>query len=191
MINLLVVDNYDSFTFNLVQIIELTGLCKYHVKKSDQIEIDSVKHYDKIIFSPGPGVPSDNPIMSNIVKNFSASKSILGICLGFQAIAETFGGRLVNMNKPIHGIKKEIMIIGQHDYLFKDLPKKFSVGLYHSWEVSIENFPVDLKITSVSEDKKIMSLSHKTLDVRGVQFHPESIMTPFGKNIIHNWLSNK
>ncbi|MEW6195034.1 MAG: aminodeoxychorismate/anthranilate synthase component II [Bacteroidota bacterium] len=191
MLKLLVVDNYDSFTFNLVQIIEQSGLCKYHVKKSDQLGINTVKEYDKIIFSPGPGIPYDNPIMGEIVKKFSLSKSILGICLGFQAIAEVFGGKLVNMNKPAHGIKKEITITDQTDYLFDGLPKNFSVGLYHSWEVSAENFPDELKITSISGDKKIMSLSHKTFDVRGVQFHPESIMTPLGKNILCNWLSKK
>lgn len=191
MIKLLVVDNYDSFTFNLVQIIEQSGLSEFLVKKSDRIDINSVGQFDKIIFSPGPGIPSDNPIMGEIVKKYSSTKSILGICLGFQAIAETYGGKLINMNYVTHGIKKEISITDPTEYLFKGLPEKLHVGLYHSWEVSPENFPDELLITSVSEDNIIMSLSHKTFDVRGVQFHPESIMTLFGKEIINNWLSNK
>lgn len=185
------VDNYDSFTFNLVQIIEQSGLCEFDVIKNDKINLSGVNQYDKIIFSPGPGVPSENPIMKKIIENFSSSKSILGICLGFQAIAESYGGKLINMNSVSHGITKEIFLIDQSEYLFADLPKNISVGLYHSWEVSSEDFPDELKITALSSDGIIMALSHKTLDVKGVQFHPESIMTPFGKKILLNWLAHQ
>lgn len=191
MIKLLVVDNYDSFTFNLVQIIEQSGLCEFDVIKNDKINLSGVNQYNKIIFSPGPGVPSENPIMKKIIENFSSSKSIFGVCLGFQAIAEFYGSKLINMNSVSHGITKEISLIDQSEYLFADLPKKISVGLYHSWEVSPENFPDELKITALSDDGIIMALAHKVYDVRGVQFHPESIMTPFGKKILFNWLAHQ
>jgi len=190
MIKLLVVDNYDSFTYNLVQLIEQPGLCFCEVKKSDAIDINSVAGYDKIIFSPGAGIPAENPVMFEIIKKFSATKSILGICLGFQAIAEAFGALLTNMDNVTHGIKKNITVVDSTEYLFRDVPPNFSAGLYHSWCVSEKNFPDELKITAVSNDEIIMALAHKTYDVRGVQFHPESIMTDFGKKIIGNWLSH-
>ncbi|MBI1939286.1 MAG: aminodeoxychorismate/anthranilate synthase component II [Ignavibacteriales bacterium] len=188
MLKLLVVDNYDSFTYNLVQLIEQSGLCFYEVKKSDAIDINSAAGFDKIIFSPGAGIPAENPVMFEIIKNFSATKSILGICLGFQAIAEAFGAQLTNMNNVTHGIKKNITVVDSTEYLFKDVLPIFSAGLYHSWRVSEKNFPDELTITAVSNDEVIMALAHKTYDVRGVQFHPESIMTDFGKKIINNWL---
>lgn len=191
MIKLLVVDNYDSFTFNLVQIIEQSSLCEFDVIKNDNINLSGIDQYDKIIFSPGPGVPSENPIMEKIIKNYSLSKSILGVCLGFQAIAEYYGAKLINMNSVLHGITKEISLIDQSEYLFADLPKNISVGLYHSWEVSSEDFPNELKITALSDDGIIIALKHKALDIKGVQFHPESIMTPFGKKILFNWLAHQ
>lgn len=190
MLKLLVVDNYDSFTYNLVQLVVQSSLCLYEVKKSDAIDINSVAGFDKIIFSPGAGVPAENPVMFEIIKKFSSTKSILGICLGFQAVAEAFGAELIKMDRVTHGIKKNITVVESTEYLFKDVPQNFSAGLYHSWCVSEKIFPDELKITAVSNDEIIMALAHKRYDVRGVQFHPESIMTGFGKKIINNWLSH-
>lgn len=186
---LLIVDNHDSFTYNLVQIIKQAVRCSFEVIKNDKIDLSSVKHFDKILFTPGPGLPLEKPAMFEIVNIYSKSKSILGICLGHQAIAEAFGGMLFNMQNVYHGIAKKIRIIEKEDYLFKNIPEFFTGGLYHSWAVSSENFPESLNITAVASDETIMALSHKTYDVRGVQFHPESIMTACGKKIMENWLS--
>ncbi len=186
---LLIVDNHDSFTYNLVQLIKQSGRCTFDIIKNDQINLGKVEEFDKILFTPGPGLPSDFPAMFEILKKYEQSKSILGVCLGHQAIAEFYGGTLINSSTIVHGISKEIKII-ETDKLFKNLPPNFSAGLYHSWYVSNEQFPDPLKITSISNDGKIMSFAHKQYDICGVQFHPESIMTIHGKQIINNWLEN-
>jgi anthranilate synthase component 2 len=185
---LLIIDNYDSFTYNVVQIIEEHGTCYYDVFKNDKVNIKAVARYDKIIFSPGPGVPSAVPVMNEIIGIYCKDKSILGICLGFQAIVEYFGGKLYNLPGVYHGIKQRIRIMDTADYLFAGLPEDIYVGLYHSWAAVPDNFPKALRVTSVSEDDIIMSVTHVNFDVKGVQFHPESFMTDSGRQIIHNWL---
>jgi len=184
----LIVDNYDSFTFNLVQLIEQFGKCSWKVVKNDACSLEAITDYDKILFTPGPGLPSEAPIMRHILQRFDKEKSILGVCLGHQAIAEYYGGNLFNFEKVIHGIVKPIEVLQSSDYLFQGLPKTVGVGLYHSWAVDEKDFPDCLQVTAKSEDGVIMALSHRELDVKGVQFHPESIMTEFGKEMIWNWL---
>jgi anthranilate synthase component 2 len=186
---LLIADNYDSFTFNLVELIRKTGFSNYEVIKSDHIKLDEVAQFDKILFTPGPGLPKDFPVMFDILKKFALTKSILGVCLGHQAIGEFYGAKLINLNNVVHGICKSAKIIDPGEPLFNNIPAKIDVGLYHSWFLSGEDFPAELKVTAISDDNIIMALSHKTDDVRGVQFHPESIMTHHGEAIIGNWLS--
>jgi anthranilate synthase component II len=185
---LLIIDNYDSFTFNLVQIIEEFEVCNFSVVKNDKILLKEVEDYDKILFSPGPGVPSETYSMRSILEKYHRTKSILGICLGHQAIAEFFGAGLYNMDDVYHGIKQKIFITDKYDYLFQHLPGEIYAGLYHSWAVSDKNFPRCLKVTAISPDKIIMAFSHLQYDIKGVQFHPESIMTEYGSRIILNWL---
>ena len=184
---ILILDNYDSFTYNLLQLVEENGGIAV-VVKNDQIILDSVADYDKILFSPGAGIPSDFPIMKQIVEQYRQLKSILGICLGHQAIAEAYGGRLYNMSEVLHGKKHQITVKDQTDYLFRGLPETFEVGLYHSWAVDPQHMPETVKITAVSANGIIMALSHYTDDVKGIQFHPESYMTGYGYQIIRNWI---
>lgn len=185
---LLIVDNYDSYTYNLVQIVNEHGSWQSVVMKHDVINLGLVGDFEKIIFSPGAGVPDDYQIMRQIIKKYSKQKSILGICLGHQAIAEAFGGSIYNLKKVYHGIKQSISIINKADYLFKDIPSEIEVGLYHSWAVS-EKLPNCLKATAISFDNIIMGLSHVEYDVKGLQFHPESYMSLYGKQILFNWLN--
>ncbi|MDY0090428.1 MAG: aminodeoxychorismate/anthranilate synthase component II [Flavobacteriaceae bacterium] len=189
MTKILMIDNYDSFTYNLVHYLEDLNR-KVIVVRNDQIELEEVKSYDKIILSPGPGLPDQAGILSEIIETYAPQKSILGICLGHQAIAEVFGGTLIKKEKTHHGVATQINITEPRDPIFMDLPNFIEVGRYHSWEVNPENFPENLKITSVDNTGTIMSLSHKIYDVKGVQFHPESILTPNGKKILENWLRN-
>ncbi len=186
---LLIVDNNDSFTYNLVQIVEESGLSTYDVIAHNQIQLEEVRKYDKILFSPGPSLPDDFPVMKKILDHYGKEKSILGICMGLQAISEYFGGKLFNLEEVVHG-RKRINHILEDDLLFEGLDKSFYVGLYHSWAVSDENFPDCLEITSRSELGTIMSVRHKEYNIRGVQFHPESIITEVGEDIIKNWLKN-
>jgi len=185
---LLIIDNFDSFTYNLVQIVEQLALTDYSVITHDRVNLDDVDNFDKILLTPGPGLPDEHPIMEKVIKKYSVSKSILGVCLGHQAIAQAFGGKLFKQNTVSHGITKKVIIKDEEDYPFNGLPKEFNVGLYHSWAVSPKNFPDELKVTAVSEDGVIMALSHKHYDVKGIQFHPESIMTPMGLSILGNWM---
>ena len=187
---LLIIDNFDSFTYNLVQIVEQLVIAEYSVMTHDKVNLGEADRFDKILLTPGPGLPNEHPIMEKVIKRYSASKSILGVCLGHQAIGQAFGGDLFKQNTVSHGITKKVTFSDPEEYLFKGLPAEINVGLYHSWAVSNTNFPDELKITAVSEDGVIMALSHKHHDVKGVQFHPESIMTQLGKQIIHNWLAN-
>ncbi len=186
----LIVDNYDSFTYNLAQVVEQCGVPDLKIVKCDMLDLMEAGEYQKILISPGPGLPHDYPILSRILELYSSTKSILGVCLGHQAIAEFFGAKLINLDQVYHGVSKKINILNKADYLFDNIPDGFDGGLYHSWAVSDEHFPDELEITSKAEDGTIMSLSHKTFDVKGVQFHPESIMTESGIRLIMNWINN-
>lgn len=187
---LLIIDNFNSFTYNLVQIVEELAIADYSIETHDKVDMSMVSKFDKILLTPGPGLPNEHPILEKVIRKYCSSKSILGVCLGHQAIAETFGGELFKQKTVSHGFAKKVIIKNDDEYLFKGLPKEIRAGLYHSWAVSPNNFPDELKITAVSEDGVIMALSHKEYDVKGVQFHPESIMTPLGKQILSNWLAN-
>jgi len=189
MKNILVVDNYDSFTYNLVHYLEALN-CKVTVLRNDEIELEEVKNYDKILLSPGPGIPSEAGLLKDIIKEYAPSKSILGICLGQQAIGEVFGSTLKNLEKVYHGTASKAKILVEDESLFTNIPNEFMVGRYHSWVVEKSNLGSDLEITSVDENGEIMSLRHKKFDIKGVQFHPESILTPLGKQILENWVSN-
>ncbi len=186
---ILIIDNYDSFTYNLRQIVEEFH-AEYSVIKNDQLKIEDVELFSKILISPGPGLPSEAGIVNEVISKFAPSKKILGVCLGHQAIAEVFGGELFNFPMVRHGVTTNVEIADDTDYLFENLPSQFEAGLYHSWAVSRQNFPDCLKITSVGTDDVIMSISHLEYDVKGVQFHPESIMTPHGGQLIKNWLKH-
>ena len=187
---LLIIDNYDSFTHNLVQMIEELGMSNYQVITHDQVNINEVDKFNKILITPGPGLPEDHPMLEKVIRQYSSTKSILGVCLGHQAIAKAFGGELFKQYNVSHGITKKIVIKDLSDYLFTNVHAEVDVGLYHSWAVSESNFPNALKVIAVSEDGVIMALSHRQNDVKGVQFHPESIMTPVGSQILRNWLEN-
>lgn len=186
---LLIVDNYDSFTYNLVELIRKISFKDFEVIKSDNIYIEDVCRFDKVLFTPGPGLPKDFPIMSEILKRYESSKCILGVCLGHQAIGEYYGAKLINLNKVMHGISKLVKITEADEKIFNGITSQINVGLYHSWFVSAENFPSALRVTAISEDNIIMAISHNKNDVKGVQFHPESIMTGYGQKIIENWLN--
>lgn len=185
---LLVFDNYDSFTYNLVHLVEKILHQKVDVFRNDQLPLEKVKEYDKIILSPGPGIPEEAGLLLPLIKEYASTKSILGVCLGQQAIGESFGGKLTNLSKVYHGIATDCEIVQQNEKLFKGLSNKFEVGRYHSWVVDKENFPDELEITAIDENDMIMALRHKKFDVRGVQFHPESVLTPDGEIIMRNWL---
>jgi anthranilate synthase component 2 len=185
---LAVIDNYDSFTYNLVHYLEDLG-ATVTVFRNDEFELKELETFDKIVLSPGPGIPSEAGLLKEVIQTYTKSKSILGICLGLQAIGEVFGGSIINLEKVYHGVASKISII-ENDYIFNDLTNEIEVGRYHSWVISNDNFPQNLIITSVDENKNIMSIKHSIYDVRGVQFHPESILTPDGKKILETWLTN-
>ncbi len=186
---ILIIDNYDSFTYNLVHLVNELGLtCE--VWRNDQFKLADVERFDQIILSPGPGIPSEAGLLLDVIKTYAPTKSIFGVCLGQQAIAEVFGGSLYNLSRPMHGIATPIKVTNAKEVLFKGLPKVFKVGRYHSWVVSNEGFPADLEVTAIDEqDGSVMALRHKKYNVRGVQFHPESILTEYGKEMMQNWLA--
>jgi anthranilate synthase/aminodeoxychorismate synthase-like glutamine amidotransferase len=186
----LITDNNDSFTYNLAQLVEQAGFGCPEIIKTNQLNLETVNGFDKILISPGPGLPNDFPNIFRLLELYSSTKSILGVCLGHQAIAEFFGAKLFNLNRVYHGVKKKISILKPNDYLYKNIPDGFDGGLYHSWAVSEKDFPMELEVTSTTEDGIIMSISHRNYDVKGIQFHPESIMTKDGQQIISNWLNN-
>ncbi|HEV8508279.1 MAG TPA: aminodeoxychorismate/anthranilate synthase component II [Chitinophagaceae bacterium] len=208
---ILVFDNYDSFTYNLVHLVERILHQKVDVYRNDQIPLEKVKEYDKIILSPGPGIPQEAGLLLPLIKEYASSKSILGVCLGHQAIGEAFGGKLVNLDEVYHGVATPVRIVSRESSivngksnsrltpdshrdddsrnLFEGLPEVFDAGRYHSWIVSDENFPKDLMVTARDENNFIMALQHKTYNVQGVQFHPESVLTPRGEDILKNWLN--
>ena len=185
----LVIDNYDSFTYNLVHLINELGF-EADVWRNDKFDLADVNKYDKILLSPGPGIPEEAGLLLEVIKAYAPSKSILGICLGQQAIAEAFGGSLLNLGRPMHGIATPITVLDKEELTFKDCPAIIEVGRYHSWVVNTVDLPECLIVTSTDKDGQIMSLRHQTLDVRGVQFHPESVLTPSGKQMMKNWLDN-
>jgi anthranilate synthase component 2 len=189
---ILVFDNYDSFTYNLVHLVEKITHEKVDVYRNDQIPMEKVKEYDKIILSPGPGIPEEAGLLLPLIKEYASSKSILGVCLGHQAIGQAFGGELINLSSVFHGVATPVKVKSEKSkvksFLFEGLPEVLEVGRYHSWVVSKENFPSDLEITAEDETGMIMGLQHKTYDVQGVQFHPESVLTPKGEDIMRNWL---
>jgi len=181
-----ILDNYDSFTYNLVHIIEQFADLVI-VKRNHEIQSSDIGTYDKIIFSPGPGLPSDVKVMSEIIARYKSKKPILGVCLGHQAIAEYFGGSLINMPEVNHGREFKTTVIND-DYLFNNIPQNFYSGRYHSWVVDNSTLPKELEITSIDQNNHIMSVKHKNYDIRGVQFHPESVMTKHGIAILKNWV---
>ena len=188
IMKILVFDNYDSFTYNLVQMIEQIVGEKVDVFRNDQISLEDIEKYDKIILSPGPGIPEEAGILLDLIKKYASTKSIFGVCLGQQAIAEAFGGSLINLSEIFHGVATESKQIKEHQ-IFKNLPETLEVGRYHSWAVNPDDFPEELEITSIDKDGMIMSLKHKNYDVHAVQYHPESILTPNGKQILENFLN--
>lgn len=183
---ILVIDNYDSFTFNLVHYLEDMG-AEVTVFRNDEFDLEEAEPFQNILLSPGPGIPDEAGMLKPLISKYAPSKKILGICLGQQAIAEVFGGRLINLEKVYHGVSTPITIVGD-DELFKGLPRRIEVGRYHSWSVD-RNLPEALEWTSVDENGEIMSLKHRIYNVRAVQFHPESILTPDGKKMLENWMS--
>ncbi|GHT02520.1 aminodeoxychorismate/anthranilate synthase component II [Bacteroidia bacterium] len=185
---ILIFDNYDSFTYNLVHIVKELGYKDVEVHRNDKISLDEVEKFDKIILSPGPGIPSEAGLLLPLIQRFASGKSILGVCLGHQAIAEAFGGQLINLEDVYHGVATPVNIIAE-DRLFENLPESFDVGRYHSWIVSKEAFPKELEITAEDSSGQIMAFKHKTKDVHGVQFHPESVLTPQGKEIVKSFIN--
>ena len=196
---ILVFDNYDSFTYNLVHLVEKITHEKVDVYRNDQLPLEKVKDYDKIILSPGPGIPEEAGLLLPLIKEYASTKSILGVCLGHQAIGEAFGGKLVNLSTVYHGVATQIEVgrgksevrgrkSERESPLFEGLPTEIEVGRYHSWIVSDEDFPDELEVTARDENNYIMALQHKKYDVQGVQFHPESVLTPDGEKIMRNWL---
>ncbi len=186
---ILVIDNYDSFVYNLVHYLEELD-CEVIVLRNDQFHLDEITTYDKILLSPGPGIPEEAGLLKDVIKMYAGKKPIFGVCLGQQAIGEVFGGSLINLSAVFHGVATKAKILVNDEPLFKDLENEIEIGRYHSWVVSREDFPDCLEITSIDENGQIMSLRHRELDIRGVQFHPESVLTPKGKQIIKNWVES-
>ena len=187
---ILVFDNYDSFTYNLVHLVEKITHSGVDVYRNDKITLDEVGKYDKIILSPGPGIPKEAGLLLPLIKEYASSKSILGVCLGHQAIGEAFGGKLINLSNVFHGVATNCRLSITNCELFSGLPDTIEVGRYHSWVVSEENFPKELEITARDDNGMIMALQHTGYDIKGVQFHPESVLTPKGEDILRNWLKN-
>ncbi len=186
-VKILVFDNYDSFTYNLVHAVKKLGYTNIEVHRNDQITLEEIEKFDKIILSPGPGVPSESGILLDVIRTYAPTKSILGVCLGEQAIAEAFGGTLINLTDVHHGVSSQVNVLAE-DVLFNGLAKQLEVGRYHSWAAEKSTLPECLTITAVDNEGMIMALQHKNYDVRGVQFHPESVLTPTGEQMLKNWL---
>jgi anthranilate synthase component 2 len=184
---ILVIDNYDSFTYNLVHALKKLEGVFVTVKRNDEITDNEPDSYDKIVFSPGPGIPNEAGSMLTVIRDYAGKKPMLGVCLGHQAIGESFGGKLQNMNDVLHGIATPINVISK-SYLFNDIPDTFNAGRYHSWIVEKETLPDVLEITSLDNEGRITSFQHREFDIQGVQFHPESVLTPLGEKILENWV---
>ena len=181
-----IIDNYDSFTYNLSHLIKSLG-AEVTVVRNDQFELQDLEQFNKIVLSPGPGIPSEAGLLLDVIRTYAGKKPILGVCLGHQAIGEVFGGKLENLSEVFHGVATEGVQLGR-DEIFSGLPDRITMGRYHSWVVSKEDFPDCLEVTAESDDGLIMALKHKTLNIRGIQFHPESVLTPDGKKMLQNWL---
>ena len=188
---ILVIDNYDSFTYNLVHAIKKISGLPVDVFRNDEISLEEIEKYDKIVLSPGPGIPEEAGLLLDIIKEFAPKKSMLGVCLGHQAIGEAFGGKLHNMNRVLHGIATPVKLTKNRSVLFDKLPESFEVGRYHSWIVENEDLPECFEVTSYDKDGMIMSMKHKEYAVESVQFHPESVLTPLGEKMIENWLGKE
>lgn len=188
MASILVFDNYDSFTYNLVHLVQKIIHSKVDVFRNDQLPLEKVKAYDKIILSPGPGIPEEAGLLLPLIREYAATKSILGVCLGHQAIGQAFGGNLINLSTVYHGVATPITITQPASPIFNGLPATLEVGRYHSWVVGEEGFPADLEVTARDENGLIMALQHRHFDVQGVQFHPESVLTPMGEELMRNWV---
>jgi len=188
--NILLIDNYDSFTYNLSQYLEEEGGedVEVTVWRNDQFGLDDVERFDKIVLSPGPGVPDEAGLLKAVIRRYAPTKPILGVCLGEQAIGEVFGAEIYNLNTVFHGIQSSVRIVAP-DYIFDNLSDSIKVGRYHSWVVGKEDFPAELEVTAVSEEGQVMALKHRRYDVHGIQFHPESILTPEGRTIIRNFIN--
>jgi anthranilate synthase/aminodeoxychorismate synthase-like glutamine amidotransferase len=184
----LLIDNRDSFTWNLAQLFEETELCELSVTRNDEISVEMAEWYDKFVISPGPGVPSEIPILKTFIDHFAGKKSILGICLGHQAIIESLGGTLFNLPEVVHGQLQKIEVLQPVDQIFDGMPCVFKAGLYHSWAAETDILPDCLRVTAIGPGGVIMAVSHRTYDLKGIQFHPESYMTEAGSRIIENWL---
>lgn len=188
MKKVLVIDNYDSFTYNLVHYLEDLN-CDVTVLRNDKLALEDIETFDKILLSPGPGIPDEAGLLKQIIEKYAPTKSILGVCLGQQAIGEVFGGSLINLDDVYHGVSTNVTICVDDESLFKGLEKNIEVGRYHSWVVN-PNLPESLEATSFDENGQVMSVRHKIYDVKGVQYHPESVLTPNGKKILENWVNN-
>ena len=188
MERIIIIDNYDSFTYNLSHLVKELG-ADVTVVRNDQFSLEDIEVFDKIILSPGPGIPSEAGLLLDVIRHYAGKKPILGVCLGHQAIGEVFGAKLENLSEVFHGVATPCRIVAD-DLLFQGLPDELTVGRYHSWVVSRENFPECLEVTAVSNEGQIMALRHREYDVRGIQFHPESVLTPEGKEMISNWLKS-
>ena len=183
---IVIIDNYDSFTYNLSHLIKEIG-AEVTVIRNNQFTLNQLERFDKIVLSPGPGIPSEAGLLLDVIKTYKGRKPILGVCLGHQAIGEVFGGTLENLSDVFHGVATEGTQFS-NDYIFDPLPKRITMGRYHSWVVSRENFPTCLEVTAVSDEGQIMALKHKNYDIHGIQFHPESVLTPEGKTILRNFI---
>ncbi|MDD6803452.1 MAG: aminodeoxychorismate/anthranilate synthase component II [Prevotellaceae bacterium] len=186
---IVIIDNYDSFTYNLSHLIKEIG-AEVTVIRNDQFTLNQLERFDKIVLSPGPGIPSEAGLLLDVIKTYKGHKPILGVCLGHQAIGEVFGGTLENLSDVFHGVATEGTQFS-NDYILDSLPKRITMGRYHSWVVSRENFPTCLEVTAVSDEGQIMALKHKNYDIHGIQFHPESVLTPEGKTILRNFIDHQ
>lgn len=197
---IVIIDNYDSFTYNLSHLVKELG-AEVTVLRNDQFRLEELEAFDKIILSPGPGIPEEAGLLLDVIRTYAGRKPILGVCLGEQAIGQVFGGKLTNLDDVFHGVQTEVRVRDEEavkepegairldpDYLFNGLPEEILVGRYHSWVVDTEGFPEELAITAISPEGQIMALKHRTYDVHGIQFHPESVLTPDGKRILSNWV---
>lgn len=185
---IVIIDNYDSFTFNLSHLLKELG-AEVSVYRNDKFQMEELQYFDKIVLSPGPGIPSEAGLLLDVIKTYAGKKPILGVCLGHQAIGEVFGGTLTNLDQVYHGVATPSTVTIE-DYIFEGLPNKIEIGRYHSWVVNRDNFPTCLEITSVSDEGYIMSLRHREYDIRGIQYHPESVLTKDGMTILKNWLNH-
>lgn len=181
-----IIDNYDSFTYNLAHLVKELG-AEVDVLRNDKFELEELEKYDKIILSPGPGIPEEAGLLLEVIRTYAGRKPMLGVCLGEQAIGQAFGGKLTNLSEVFHGIQTNVKIKNK-DYIFDGLPTEIPVGRYHSWVVDADGFPEELVVTAISPEGQIMALKHREYDVHGIQFHPESVLTPDGKQIVGNWL---